>query len=136
MISTDQDKDGYGIRMLLANSLYKYWPELFHHGLIYILNTPIIKVKRGKEVLDFYSTKDFEDWDKTNKKKYTLKYFKGLGTFEADEFEQCLSPAKLEQNLINIKIPKGHKAIIFELLFSKEKGMSDKRKDWLNIEQK
>ena len=56
-ISTDQDLDGFGIRGLLLNAFFKFWPELFSLGVIHILNTPIVKVKYKKEDLDRKSTR-------------------------------------------------------------------------------
>ena len=49
VITSDQDLDGYGIRALLLNAFYKFWPELFELNVIHLLKTPIIKIKWKKE---------------------------------------------------------------------------------------
>ena len=133
-LATDQDLDGFSIRGLLINAFYKFWPELFSLGVIHILNTPIVKVKYKKDTISFYNQEEYELWkSKHNNEKFESKYFKGLGTSSSKEWKEYCS--RLNDNLDLIKIDLLD-IDTFDLLFSKEKGMTDRRKDWLEIEQK
>lgn len=132
VLSTDQDLDGFGIRGLLLNAFYKFWPELFLLGVIHILNTPIVKVKYKKDTLSFYDLESFEVWKALhNGEKYESKYYKGLGTSSSKEWKEYLS--NLENNLEKVTTEIGDSEI-FKLQFSKEIGSTDKRKEWLGIE--
>jgi len=132
IISSDQDLDGYGIRGLLINAFYKFWPELFDLKVICILNTPIVKVKMKGKTLSFYSVDDFQAWKDEHKgEKYESKYFKGLGTSSSSEWKDYLS--NLEQNLEVVTTEGLSDLDIFNLQFSKDSGMTDKRKEWLGI---
>ena len=135
IISSDQDLDGYGIRGLLINAFYKFWPELFDLNVICILNTPIVKVKMKGRSISFYSVDEFQNWKNVNKDaKYESKYFKGLGTSSSSEWKEYLS--NLEQNLEIVTTEGVSDSEIFNLHFSKDSGMADKRKTWLGIEDK
>lgn len=132
VIATDSDLDGYNIRGLLFNAFYKFWPELFDLNCIWVLNTPIVKVKYKKSTLNFYDLNEFEVWKKEHiNEKFESKYYKGLGTSSSKEWKEYLSD--LDKHLTCIKLDELSKSL-FELQFSKESGMSDKRKNWLNIE--
>lgn len=135
IISSDQDLDGFSIRGLLINAFYKFWPELFDLKVICILNTPIVKVKIKGKLISFYSIEEFQQWkDENVGKKYESKYFKGLGTSSSVEWKEYLS--NLETNLEIVSTEGLDDIDIFNLHFSKENGMTDKRKDWLGIESK
>ena len=134
---SDQDLDGWGIRGLLANLFYFFWPELFQLQVICILNTPIIKVNFKNNTIPFYSESDFHQWKlNNNNDKFTMKYYKGLGSSTSNEWKeylhnvddklQIILPTTTENN-----ISTNHDKELFTLLFSKNKGMSDKRKIWL-----
>lgn len=134
ILTSDADLDGFSIRGLLINAFYKFWPELFSMGVIGILNTPIVKVFLGKEIIPFYDLSAFNDWKSVNLgRKFTTRYFKGLGTSSSAEWKQYLS--RIEENVDILEVEQSDEDI-FKLLFSKETGMSDKRKDWLDIEVK
>ncbi len=134
VITSDQDLDGYGIRGLLFNAFYKFWPELFDLGIIHILNTPIVKVKYKKESINFYDIDVFHAWKEEHKDvKFDSKYFKGLGTSSSKEWREYLSDLGTNLEMVTSDVGDSD---IFKLQFSKEIGMSDKRKDWLKIEDK
>lgn len=136
VFTTDQDLDGYGIRGLLMNMLYKFWPELFKLGIIHILNTPLVKVTQGKKVLSFFSEEDYTKWIEDNKDaKFTSKYYKGLGTSSSSEWKEYFTDGEMKNNLVQIKIESKEDEEMFRLLFSKEKGATDRRKEWLNLEE-
>ena len=126
---------GYSIRALLLNSFYKFWPEIFDMNIVYILNTPIVKVKYKKELINFYDELEFKKWkDEHKNEKYESRYYKGLGTSSSSEWKEYLS--NLEQNLEIVTTEGVSDSEIFNLHFSKDSGMADKRKTWLGIEDK
>ena len=134
--ATDADSDGFHIRMLLCDMFRRFWPELFAARAISIFNTPIVKVQYKKDTLRFYTLNDFDDWKERNKgEKFKFKYYKGLGTSVADEWLEYLSDKQIKENLVDVIIKSHDDAHIFTLLFSKQKGMTDKRKEWLNIQE-
>ena len=133
VLSTDSDLDGFGIRGLLLNAFYKFWPELFDLNVIHILNTPIVKVKYKKDVISFYDIESFSKWKESKVgQKYESKYYKGLGTSSSKEWKEYLSD--LTTNFELVKSVGIEDSEIFKLQFSKEAGMADKRKEWLGIE--
>lgn len=132
VLSTDQDLDGFGIRGLLLNAFFKFWPELFSLGIIHILNTPIVKVKYKKDTIAFHDLVLFEQWKQAHaNEKYESKYYKGLGTSSSKEWKEYLTD--LSGNLEKVVSEVGD-VDIFTLQFSKDTGSADKRKQWLGIE--
>lgn len=96
MIFADQDDDGEHIKGLLLNFFDVFWPELGTvPDFITILSTPILKAFKGsmnkpKEVLNFYTKSEYEEWDKLTNggRGYQIKYYKGLGTSTAQEAKE------------------------------------------------
>ena len=88
MIFTDADVDGSHIKGLLINLFSIFWPELLEiPGFIISLATPILKVKKNKDVKEFYTMTEFNTWKDTieNIKTWDIKYYKGLGTSTSEE---------------------------------------------------
>jgi DNA topoisomerase-2 len=136
VLATDQDLDGYNIRGLLMNMFYKYWPELFDLGYIYILNTPLVKVKYKSKNINFYDSEVFEQWKlEHSNEKYESKYYKGLGTSSDKEWKEYLSEENLVDNLVQVTIDSLDDSKMFKLIFGKEKGATDRRKDWLGLQE-
>ncbi len=134
-ISTDQDLDGFHIRGLLIAFFYKFWPELFSHNVICILDTPLAKVTLKKKVLSFYSLEELDEWrTKNTNETYTTKYYKGLGTSSNSEWKENLSDSKIEENVLYVDEFTSDDISTIKLLFSKMKGMANARKLWLDIE--
>jgi len=85
IIATDQDMDGYCIRCLLINFIYKFWPELIENGYVYILETPLYEIidSKNDKIEYFYNKEDFEsymDGKHSQSSRYEISYFKGLGS--------------------------------------------------------
>lgn len=138
VITSDADEDGHHIAGLLVSNIYKFWPELFELGAVYRFFTPIIKVwvKGKKEPLAFEKEVDYEAWlekgDNANSVKQ-FKYFKGLGTSTAEDFKGYL--AKVDDHLVKLSIDDARDGETINLVFGKEDGSSDKRKNWLQISE-
>ncbi|CAD6185760.1 unnamed protein product [Caenorhabditis auriculariae] len=95
MILADQDEDGSHIKGLIINFIHKFWPKLLATEFICAFRTPLLKAKRANETIPFYFLRDFRKWQENlNEKearKYTIKYYKGLGTSTAVEARQYFS---------------------------------------------
>lgn len=91
VIVADADDDGIHIEGLLSNYFVRQHPELVKRGLIGKLKTPIIRMKKGKQIKYFFTKKKFERWlvknemSEENLKGWSAKYYKGLGTLDDDD---------------------------------------------------
>lgn len=98
MIMTDQDLDGSHIKGLCINLFHSEWVSLTKiPGFISFMNTPILRAKKGNQVLHFYNDGEYEAWKNTldSNHGWTIKYFKGLGTSTAVEFKEYFSNKKI-----------------------------------------
>lgn len=133
---TDQDLDGFHIRGLLINMIYRFWPELFDLGIIYFFRTPVVKAflhNRAKDVLNFYSEPEFESWKEKNPGvKFTKKYFKGLASSTSKDFREYFN--EMDKHLIKLEVIDKNDIDGISLAFAKSAGASDQRKEWLRIE--
>lgn len=93
----DQDYDGYSIVGLLINFLYKFWPELFEHNMVYKVETPIVVCQnKSKKKISFYTQQEYFDWlKKVNPKDWEIKYKKGLAALVDDEYKDIIHTPKL-----------------------------------------
>ncbi len=93
----DQDYDGYSIVGLLINFLYKFWPELFEHNMVYKVETPIVVCQnKAKKKISFYTQQEYLNWlKKVNPKEWEIKYKKGLAALVDDEYEDIIHTPKL-----------------------------------------
>lgn len=125
--------DGAHITGLLINTFNTFWPELFEMGVICKFKTPVVKVTVGKETIDFYQEADFKEWAAKTTKKFTSKYYKGLGTSTSKEFKQYME--KFDENLIQYVVEDNEDTEAVKLAFSKELGRTstDNRKNWLSL---
>lgn len=128
---TDADTDGVHIAGLLINMFNTFWPELFELGAICRFKTPVVKVTIGKEVIPFYTENDFKAWAAKTNKKYTSKYYKGLGTSTSKEFAEYLK--EIDKNLVSFIIEDQQDKEAIKLAFSNEVGRTSNRKDWLSL---
>lgn len=132
---TDADADGKHIFGLLSALIKKFWPELLEMGAYYQFVTPIMKAMIGKTEKYFYSLPEFNDWAKANKdKKFSTRYLKGLGSSKGEDFESYF--ADLPKHLVQVTVQDSSDLDIIDLVFGKESGAADKRKEWLQLEDK
>lgn len=92
IIATDADVDGMHIRLLLITFFLQFFPDLIKKGHIYILQTPLFRVRNKKETLYCYSEE--ERLAALNKIKVNpeITRFKGLGEISPDEFRHFIGP--------------------------------------------
>ena len=86
IVATDADDDGMHIRLLVLTFFLKYYPELVRRGHVYILQTPLFRVRNKKEVRYCYSSEEKEAAIKSLGKGIEVTRFKGLGEISSDEF--------------------------------------------------
>ena len=93
IILTDQDLDGSHIKGLVINFIHSFWRELLmRKGFIQTMLTPIIRVSKNNEKINFYYQSKYEDWAKNNNTKgWTIKYYKGLGGHNDKEIGECFT---------------------------------------------
>jgi topoisomerase-4 subunit B len=86
IIATDADVDGMHIRLLLMTFFLQFFPDLVKAGHVFVLETPLFRVRNKKETIYCYS--DEERAAAVNKlgSKPEITRFKGLGEISPDEF--------------------------------------------------
>jgi topoisomerase-4 subunit B len=90
VLATDADVDGMHIRLLLITFFLQFFPDLVKNGHLYILQTPLFRVRNKKETIYCYS--DEERVNAINKlgPKPEITRFKGLGEISPDEFKHFI----------------------------------------------
>ena len=86
IVATDADDDGMHIRMLVLTFFMKYYPDLIRRGHVFILQTPLFRVKNKSAVRYCYNADEKEAAIKELKTKVEITRFKGLGEISWDEF--------------------------------------------------
>ena len=87
VIATDADVDGMHIRLLLITFFLQFFPELIKEGHLYILQTPLFRVRDKKETIYCYSEEERNNALNKLKGKPEITRFKGLGEISPDEFK-------------------------------------------------
>ena len=104
VIATDADVDGMHIRLLLITFFLQFFPELIKEGHLFILQTPLFRVRNRKETVYCYS--ELEKLNAIEKlgSKVEITRFKGLGEISPNEFKNFigetmrLDPVMLDEN--------------------------------------
>ena len=120
IVATDADVDGMHIRLLMITFFLQYFPELIKKGHVYILQTPLFRVRNRKNKIGKQKLKELEEEAKAAKSDFITRYcysdeervaaiealgpdpeitrFKGLGEISPDEFKHFIGPdIRLEQ---------------------------------------
>ncbi len=90
VIATDADVDGMHIRLLLITFFLQFFPELIKEGHLYILQTPLYRVRNKKETHYCYSEEERNAAIDKLGSKPELTRFKGLGEISPDEFKHFI----------------------------------------------
>ena len=105
VIATDADVDGMHIRLLLITFFLQFFPELIKEGHLYILQTPLFRVRNKKKTIYCYSNEERHNALEELKPKPEITRFKGLGEISPDEFQHFigedirLDPVMLDDNM-------------------------------------
>ena len=108
VLATDADVDGMHIRNLLITFFLTYFEGLVVNGHLYILETPLFKVRNKEKTIYCYSEEEKEKASKELKKGVEITRFKGLGEISPNEFKQFIGseirllPVTI-QNLSDVK---------------------------------
>ena len=102
VIATDADVDGMHIRLLLITFFIQFFPDLIKKGHLYILETPLFRVRNKKETIYCYSNKAMDVAKNKLSNNVEITRFKGLGEISPSEFKNFINEdIKLEPILIN-----------------------------------
>jgi topoisomerase IV subunit B len=86
VIATDADVDGMHIRLLMLTFFLQFFPDLVRNGHVYILDTPLFRVRNKKETIYCYSEEEKQKAIEKLGAKPEITRFKGLGEISPDEF--------------------------------------------------
>ncbi len=102
VIATDADVDGMHIRLLLLTFFLQFFPDLVKNGHVYILQTPLFRVRNKKETIYCYSEQERVNAIDKLGKNPEITRFKGLGEISPDEFKHFIGDnIRLEPVLVN-----------------------------------
>ncbi len=87
VIATDADVDGMHIRMLLLTFFLQFFPDLVKRNHVYVLQTPLFRVRNKKKTIYCYSEEERRDAIAELGKNPEITRFKGLGEISPDEFK-------------------------------------------------
>jgi topoisomerase-4 subunit B len=90
VIATDADVDGMHIRLLMLTFFLQFFPDLVRNGHLYILETPLFRVRNKKETIYCYSEQEKQEAIGKLGSKPEITRFKGLGEISPDEFGQFI----------------------------------------------
>lgn len=91
VLATDADVDGLHIRNLLLTFFLRFFEPIVHEGFVYILETPLFRVRTSKKTLYCYSEEERDAATKEMRAPEVTR-FKGLGEISPSEFKQFIGP--------------------------------------------
>ena len=91
VIATDADVDGMHIRLLLMTFFLQFFPDLVKNGHVYVLETPLFRVRNKQETIYCYDEKEKTAAIKKLGSKPEITRFKGLGEISPDEFAKFIA---------------------------------------------
>src|SRR6187431_1004030 len=97
VIATDADVDGMHIRLLLMTFFLQFFPDLVKHEKVYVLETPLFRVRNKQETIYCYSDEERKAAIKKLGTKPEITRFKGLGEISPEEFAQFIGPGIRKQ---------------------------------------
>jgi len=126
LIMADADEDGKHIVGLLIVMFHKQYPSLIAREYLVLLRTPIVRAKKAKEMVSFYTQKDFNDWLEASPShsKWEHKYLKGLASSNPNEITHDFKNPRYVQLIYDDSSDD-----YLNLAFNDK--LSDMRKEWL-----
>lgn len=100
VIATDADVDGMHIRLLIMTFFLQFFPDLVRNGHLYILETPLFRVRNKKETIYCYSEEQKQEAVRKLGSKPEITRFKGLGEISPDEFGTFIGEDMLLEPII------------------------------------
>lgn len=127
LIMTDADNDGNHIKGLILNMLECRFPTFLAGANVLFYNTPYLRIWKGKEMLKFYTTGEFDRWKETHPDwaSWKTKYYKGLGTSEDDEVADDMKTQRLVTCVYDDQAPEA-----LSLAFTAKR--AEDRRKWLS----
>ncbi|HEX6427882.1 MAG TPA: DNA topoisomerase IV subunit B [Niastella sp.] len=100
VIATDADVDGMHIRLLMMTFFLQFFPDLVKNGHVYILETPLFRVRDKKQTFYCYDEMEKQKAIKKLGGKPEITRFKGLGEISPEEFARFIGPEMRKQPVI------------------------------------
>ncbi|HEY5918246.1 MAG TPA: DNA topoisomerase IV subunit B [Chryseolinea sp.] len=116
IIATDADVDGMHIRLLLMTFFLQFFPELVKAGHVFILETPLFRVRNKKETIYCYSEEERQNAMSKLGSKPEITRFKGLGEISPEEFGGFIGD---DIRLQPVLLGDGHLAKVLEFYMGK-----------------
>ncbi len=102
VIATDADVDGMHIRLLLISFFLKYYPDMVRQNHLFILQTPLFRVRNKKQTIYCYNETEKQEAIKELGAGHEITRFKGLGEISPDEFGELIGEnIRLDQVRLN-----------------------------------
>ncbi|NBU72399.1 MAG: type IIA DNA topoisomerase subunit B, partial [Bacteroidetes bacterium] len=92
VVATDADVDGMHIRLLILTFFLQFFPDLVKNGHVFILDTPLFRVRNKQETIYCYSEEERRQAVDRLGKNPEITRFKGLGEISPDEFGRFIGP--------------------------------------------
>jgi topoisomerase-4 subunit B len=106
VIATDADVDGMHIRLLMLTFFLQFFPDLVKNGHVYILETPLFRVRNKKETIYCYDDEERRNAIAKLGSKPEITRFKGLGEISPEEFEDFIGEyIRLEPIILKPETP-------------------------------
>lgn len=102
VIATDADVDGMHIRLLLMTFFLQFFPDLVKHEKVYVLQTPLFRVRNKQETIYCYDEKEKQEAIKKLGAKPEITRFKGLGEISPEEFARFIG-ADMRKELMRVE---------------------------------
>jgi len=117
VIATDADVDGMHIRLLLMTFFLQFFPDLVKNSHVYILETPLFRVRNKQETIYCYDETEKQQAVKKLGSKPEITRFKGLGEISPDEFARFIGTSMRKQPVM--VMPETHIQQILEYYMGK-----------------
>jgi DNA gyrase/topoisomerase IV subunit B len=126
ILATDADVDGLHIRNLMITYFFKFFDQLIHDGHVYVLETPLFRVRNKDKTMYCYSESERDAAVRALGGKPEITRFKGLGEISPKEFAQFIGK---EMRLSKVEYaPRGESTPILDFYMGKN---TPERKDYI-----